>query len=157
MLPIEVGLEAFERLFNIRSLDEDSLFRPCHFQVALWLAGPALLGVTLPIQQRRTYHRARWKWTSLAILYTEEKPTCLPSLIKFSVRFEHLGLNLARFKWIVVTLPSLHYQFKEGKLIRRDHISLNWHRHLRTPIITIIITTIISSPSSSPTSYHHHH
>ena len=48
---------------------------------------------------------------------------------KVSVRSEHLGLNLARFKWIVVTLPSLHYQFKEGKLIRRDHISLNWHRH----------------------------
>ena len=62
MVSIDVELGAFERLFNIRSFDEDSLFGGgWRFQVDLWMAGFAPPSVTLPIQQEKTYHRARSK------------------------------------------------------------------------------------------------
>ena len=89
-----------------------------------WSQPPPCL--TLPIQQQKTYHRAGSKWTSNTERTFLKNQNVSVTFLVDSLLFQpplgpEIG-GLGGLWW--------YYQFKRGgELIRRDHISLNWHRY----------------------------
>ena len=89
-----------------------------------WSQPPPCL--TLPIQQQKTYHRAGSKWTSNTERTFLKIQNVSVTFLVDSLLFQpplgpEIG-GLGGLWW--------YYTFKRGgELIRRDHISLNWHRY----------------------------